>query len=87
MAYPTCYYFRYNTAKLRHNALLHTTHLMRCNKTYTEQFNCHNVKKSNGDKRTCIQCGYYPNDRKENDEATPWMEAFVNARKWIEATK
>ncbi len=33
------------------------------------------------------QCGYYPNDRKENDEVTPWMEAFVNARKWIEATK
>lgn len=30
------------------------------------------------------QCGYYPNDRKENDQATPWIEAFVNARKWIE---
>ncbi|MDR2968967.1 MAG: phosphoribosylformylglycinamidine synthase, partial [Tannerellaceae bacterium] len=29
------------------------------------------------------QCGYYPADRKE-DEVTPWMEAFVNARKWIE---
>ncbi len=29
------------------------------------------------------QCGYYPNERK-NDEVTPWMEAFVNARKWIE---
>lgn len=28
------------------------------------------------------QCGYYPSDRK--DEVTPWMEAFVNARKWIE---
>ncbi|MCD7916526.1 MAG: phosphoribosylformylglycinamidine synthase [Tannerellaceae bacterium] len=32
------------------------------------------------------QCGYYPNDRK-NDEVTPWIEAFVNARKWIEANK
>jgi phosphoribosylformylglycinamidine synthase len=28
------------------------------------------------------QCGYYPSDRK--DEITPWMEAFVNARRWIE---
>ena len=26
---------------------------------------------------------YYPQDRKL-DEVTPWMEAFVNARKWIE---
>ena len=32
------------------------------------------------------QCGYYPADRK-SDEVTPWIEAFVNARKWIEATK
>ncbi|MDH6534697.1 phosphoribosylformylglycinamidine synthase [Parabacteroides sp. 52] len=32
------------------------------------------------------QCGYYPADRK-NDEVTPWMEAFVNARKWIESHK
>lgn len=30
------------------------------------------------------QCGYYPNDRKNNDQVTPWIEAFVNARKWIE---
>ena len=30
------------------------------------------------------QCGYYPNDRKESDQVTPWMEAFVNARKWVE---
>ena len=30
------------------------------------------------------QCGYYPNDRKQNDQVTPWMEAFVNARKWVE---
>lgn len=32
------------------------------------------------------QCGYYPADRKE-DEVTPWIEAFVNARKWIETHK
>ncbi len=30
------------------------------------------------------QCGYYPEDRRK-DEATPWLEAFVNARKWIES--
>ncbi len=29
------------------------------------------------------QCGYYPEQRR-NDEVTPWMEAFVNARRWIE---
>ncbi len=28
------------------------------------------------------QCGYYPEDRK-NDEITPWIEAFVNAKNWI----
>jgi phosphoribosylformylglycinamidine synthase len=28
------------------------------------------------------QCGYYPADRK-NDDVTPWMKAFVNAREWI----
>ncbi len=33
------------------------------------------------------QCGYYPSERKENDEVTPWIEAFVNARKWIENNK
>lgn len=33
------------------------------------------------------QCGYYPNERKGKDEVTPWIEAFVNARKWIESTK
>uniref|UniRef100_A0A2I2K942 phosphoribosylformylglycinamidine synthase n=1 Tax=feces metagenome TaxID=1861841 RepID=A0A2I2K942_9ZZZZ len=32
------------------------------------------------------QCGYYPADRKQ-DEITPWLEAFVNARKWVEAQK
>ena len=30
------------------------------------------------------QCGYYPEERRMNDEVTPWIEAFVNARKWIE---
>ncbi len=29
------------------------------------------------------QCGTYPVERR-NDEATPWLEAFVNARKWLE---
>ncbi len=33
------------------------------------------------------QCGYYPEDRKNSDEVTPWIEAFVNARKWIEEHK
>jgi phosphoribosylformylglycinamidine synthase len=28
------------------------------------------------------QCGYYPEDRR-NDDATPWLEAFVNAKHWI----
>jgi phosphoribosylformylglycinamidine synthase len=29
------------------------------------------------------QCGYYPADRK-NDDVTPWIKAFINAREWIE---
>jgi phosphoribosylformylglycinamidine synthase len=29
------------------------------------------------------QCGYYPENR-HLDEITPWIEAFVNARQWIE---
>jgi len=29
------------------------------------------------------QWGYYPEDRK-NDEVSPWLEAFVNAKNWIE---
>ena len=33
------------------------------------------------------QCGYYPTDRRKSDQVTPWMEAFVNARKWVEAHK
>ena len=32
------------------------------------------------------QNAYYPADRK-GDEVTPWIEAFVNARKWVEANK
>jgi len=30
------------------------------------------------------QCAFYPEERK-GDEATPWLEAFVNARRWIES--
>lgn len=30
------------------------------------------------------QCGYYPENRK-NDDVTPWMQAFVNAREWVKA--
>ncbi len=30
------------------------------------------------------QNAWYPRDRRF-DEVTPWIEAFVNARKWIEA--
>ncbi|HKK82409.1 MAG TPA: phosphoribosylformylglycinamidine synthase subunit PurQ, partial [Prolixibacteraceae bacterium] len=29
------------------------------------------------------QWGYYPANRK-SDEVTPWVQAFVNARKWVE---
>jgi phosphoribosylformylglycinamidine synthase len=29
------------------------------------------------------QCGTYPAGRR-NDEVTPWFEAFVNARRWVE---
>ena len=32
------------------------------------------------------QCGYYPSDRK-NDEVTPWIRAFTNAREWIEVKR
>jgi phosphoribosylformylglycinamidine synthase len=32
------------------------------------------------------QWAHYPEKRK-NDEVSPWIEAFVNARKWIEAKK
>ncbi len=30
------------------------------------------------------QCAWYPANRR-NDEVTPWIEAFVNARRWVEA--
>jgi phosphoribosylformylglycinamidine synthase len=29
------------------------------------------------------QCGYYPRNRR-NDDVTIWIDAFINARKWIE---
>jgi len=29
------------------------------------------------------QCAWYPEARRK-DEVTPWIEAFVNARKWVE---
>jgi phosphoribosylformylglycinamidine synthase len=29
------------------------------------------------------QCAYYPEERRK-DDVTPWIKAFVNARKWIE---
>ncbi len=32
------------------------------------------------------QCAFYPESRRR-DDVTPWMEAFVNARRWIEAHK
>jgi len=32
------------------------------------------------------QCGYYP-EGKRTDDCTPWLEAFVNARKWVEQAK
>lgn len=31
------------------------------------------------------QCAHYPADRLSSDQVTPWMEAFVNARKWVES--
>ena len=32
------------------------------------------------------QCGFYPNGHGD-DEVTPWISAFINARKWIEKNK
>lgn len=32
------------------------------------------------------QCGYYPEERRK-DDVTPWLDAFVNARKWIEKNR
>jgi phosphoribosylformylglycinamidine synthase len=31
------------------------------------------------------QWAEYPGNRKNSDQITPWIEAFVNARKWVEA--
>ncbi len=33
------------------------------------------------------QNGYYPADRVESDQVTPWIEAFVNAYNWIKTIK
>ncbi len=33
------------------------------------------------------QNAFYPLNRRSRDEVTPWIEAFVNARKWIEKAK
>ena len=33
------------------------------------------------------QCAYYPTNRRLSDEVTPWIEAFVNARRWVEENK
>ena len=33
------------------------------------------------------QNGYYPKERINSDQITPWFEAFVNARKWVEEHK
>jgi phosphoribosylformylglycinamidine synthase len=30
------------------------------------------------------QWAHYPSDRKAQDQITPWMEAFINARIWVE---
>lgn len=32
------------------------------------------------------QCGYYPYSHR-TDQITPWIDAFINARKWIEENK
>lgn len=38
--------------------------------------------------RSCFpwQCAVYPSER-HNDEVTPWIRAFTNARKWVEEKK
>ncbi len=33
------------------------------------------------------QNAYYPAERKHEDQITPWFEAFVNAREWVEEHK
>ena len=39
--------------------------------------------------RACFpwENAYYPAERVNEDQITPWMEAFVNARKWVEQHK
>jgi len=32
------------------------------------------------------QCAFYPSDRR-NDDTTPWIMAFINARKWVESKR
>ncbi len=32
------------------------------------------------------QCAYYPESHR-NDDVTPWIDAFVNARRWVEANR
>ena len=32
------------------------------------------------------QCAHYPADRRQ-DEVAPWMQAFVNARRWVESKR
>jgi phosphoribosylformylglycinamidine synthase len=29
------------------------------------------------------QCAFYPHERR-GDDVTPWIKAFINARKWVE---
>ena len=33
------------------------------------------------------QCGVYPTERLHQDQVTPWIEAFVNAREWLKSHK
>ncbi len=33
------------------------------------------------------QCGVYPIERLQQDQVTPWIEAFVNAREWLKSHK
>jgi len=33
------------------------------------------------------QWAHYPIERRNVDQISPWIEAFVNARKWVEARK
>lgn len=32
------------------------------------------------------QCGYYPEENR-NDDVTPWIKAFINAREWIKTNR